>query len=252
MDEGFESQPIRKRIKKSTENFERNSGWVKTRRLQRPEGLGLTDATASYVDLLPRFEKKTFLDHLYQLVDDKGKGKYLDIGGGTGLAALDLREIFPPEKLDIAVIGHQTDIEEGQYAHFGRYPLQPTKEKLEENNINFIHTDFLKAHKKLGSSSFDVVTACWSLNYIEYPPYAILKKVWRQLTPNGVAFIYPLSVGLVDTKTGDRLSFTEYLQDEFDLDIEARGGGISFRRTKPQLPNNLKQNIRYGDVELPK
>lgn len=254
-DKEFNSQPIREQIKTTRDAFERSDLWVITRRLKRPEGERYSLDTEGYVEALPSFEGKTFVEHIRAIIEEKGKATYLDIGSGAGLAALDLREIFSPEELEIVVLGHKEATEKRVSDCYRDTPNKPTSELFEEKDIEFIHTNFVEAHKELGSQSFDVITSCYCLDWIHYPHYQLFKKVWRRLSKDGVAFIAPFEMHAVDTEKGEVFPLFVYLRNKYGIQIEQNSHGLSFRKTDTKLPTDLEQSVLYSRkrrVKLPK
>lgn len=63
-------------IKETRDVFEENGVWVTTRRLYHPKGKPITESNSGYVDELPKFGGKTFVDCIQERVDRGGKFLY--------------------------------------------------------------------------------------------------------------------------------------------------------------------------------
>lgn len=238
-------------LESSDRAFENPSNEVITRGLRPSEGTRVSEGNESYLDILPTYDGKDFIQILTEEIEERkkeggGPVRILDIGGGAGIAMLDLRDEFTPEELEIVIIGNekhtQTELDDNQRG----VRRDSTANELSDRNINFIHTNFLRAHRDIGTRSFDVVVACYSLNWIDYSPYAIFKKVWRQLVPGGVAFLAPFSgdIALIGQKDSNVENLWSYLNSNCDAGIEMNGGGISFKRDDDVvLPTDIEHEF---------
>lgn len=231
-------------ITHSREAFEENRSWVTTRRLFGCDRDVYLADTGGYLDTLPTFQGKSFLEWIEELGKEQLRMvRLLDIGCGAGFALLDEKEYFKGKfvNLEITGLGHRQDIS----AYFRYAPRgvsrRPTKEDLERERIKFIHGNFVDSGKLFRGERFDVITSCYCFNAIEYPRWSLIKKAWRLLEMHGVAFIAPFSFPrLVDRNTGTISSLSDYLREKYQLKIEEKNGGVSFEKTCSSLPLEIK------------
>lgn len=213
--------------------------WVTTRRfINEPEIFGSPD---SYLDILPTFHGQTIQDILKDKTDES-YSRYLDLGGGSAIAAVGVHKRFPPDKLDITVIGHTTDTEKP----FKLSPRElefrePSKYHLTENHINFNHLDFtqITPHDEATLGRFDVISAVYSVTWMKQNKYELIQKVYKLLKPNGVAFITTIGIRLDDPTSYKSESAFQYLNKEYGFDFQENSGGVAFSRVegKDELPN---------------
>lgn len=238
-------------ITHSGKTFEEDMNWVTTRRLfGRDEDVYLTH-NEGYLDTLPTFQGKSFLEWIEELGKEQLRTvRLLDIGCGAGFALLDEKEYFKGKfiSLEITGLGHRRDIS----TDF-RYPprdvsRRPTKEDLEREKIKFIHGNFVNSGKLFGGEQFDVITSCFCFYTIDYPRWSLIKKTWKLLKMHGVAFIAPFSFPkLVDRNTGTVSSLSDYLREKYQLKIEEKNKGVSFEKTCPSLPPEIKNLTLLGN-----
>lgn len=228
---------LRALINSVRDSFENPGDWSTTRRLKRPDNEAWSTRNEGYLDILPRFDDRDFIAHLVDKINDQGSASLLDIGTGAGIALLDLRKKFPdPSKLRIVGLGNRKEIQEwARDIPRGVFVLNPEQE-LESANIEFIHANFPDAYKTLKQDSFDVITAVYSLDWINYPSYSLVKKVWRLLKHNGIAFIGPFEFHLKN-KSGHLIKGSDYLKSEYGLNFQTYPGAVSFKKTQRTLPD---------------
>lgn len=181
--------------------------WETTRGLKRAEGVIRLDRNEQYMDVLPTHHGQNLLDILKEKTESGEQIRLLDIGGGAGLLALDLRGIYSPQQLDIQIIGHPKDTQE-YLSDVNRGVIRgPTEQELREKQIGFHFIDFSNLDpgdlETLGR--FDVITACYSLEWISHDPrnpdlnyeneQRSVASVNNLLKPEGVALISPFNQG---------------------------------------------------------
>ncbi len=217
-----------------------NSGWETSRRfINQPDIFGSPE---SYLDVLPTYYGRTAHDVLIEKTS-KGFSRLLDLGGGGGIGAVGIRKRFSTEKLDISVIGSEADT----LKPFKLSPREldfrePSKDHLIENNINFHQIDFTKITPddiaRLGR--FDVITAVYSVGWMEEAKYKLLQKIEGLLKPDGIAFVGPLQIlkNISDSSWQTESAFT-YLNRTYGTQIDMSNGGVAFQKdnNKIQFPN---------------
>jgi SAM-dependent methyltransferase len=222
-----------------------NEGWVITRGLKRKSGTVYTVDSEQYMDVLPTYKGKDLIKLLAEKTES-GHAKILDIGGGAGLAALEIRDLYKSELLDITVIGHPQDTK--QYLmdlprNIGYH--EPTEKKLLEKKIGFEYIDFtrLTEHdlEKLGK--FDLITAVFSLTWMKQPKYELIKHVYNLLKNDGIALVGPLIIKF------DGMSVFDYLNSQFGTDFDVNSDGVSFRKTVDKLPDIFQTRDIRDTVE---
>jgi len=228
----------------------------------------------NYLDILPTFQAKGFLQILKEKVDSRRKlaeqGEnpakivIVDIGFGKGNFLLDLHQKaleegwrehielvgFGPLKhakidTDLSVFGVKKVIP----ATFAQ--LQEAGIKLVEGNaIDINRESDSKGNQMLGKGFADIIVASNSLQYVThasddigYPQWELIKKIYRTLKPEGVAL---LDVGV------------DYGADTFILQDTLRQAGyafeviagvlpkISFQKTKHDLNAFVRRNEQTG------
>jgi len=216
--------------------------WAITRGLQRKPGEPWLERNEQYLDILPTFNGKNFLEVISEKVRGGGKTRFLDIGGGAALADLEVRSIHASDKLDIEVIGHEDDTKLYLSDVPRRITRGPTEQDLKDNQIGFNFIDFTKLSEKdvelLGR--FDVIVAVYSITWMKHTKYELLQQVENLLKPSGVAFIGPLQiVKLINESSWEQESAFSYLNRKYGSKININNGGVAFQKlqNKTQLPN---------------
>lgn len=239
---------IREMVYSSRVSFEKDITQVTTRRLSKPEETEKINYSAGYLELLPRFEGLNFVEWIRKNYRETGKQvKILDIGCGSGFALIDLRKLFPFEQLSITGIGNRKDIEVNKKDYPRGIYNTKTEETLSKLNINFLHQNFIDSYRSFEPGSFDIITAVHSLDNIRYPQVSVLKKVWRLLKFNGIAFMRPFFLELVDSNifSFHSSSALEYLKDTCNLDLEiGNSAELSIRKTQDSFPNIFEPSLR--------
>ena len=237
-------EAVRQRLAEVSGSFERNNWWVVTRRLSRPDGQSLTEDNAGYLEVLPTFHGVSFVDAIRKRITDTGKASLLDIGCGSGLALVDLRQMFPQEQLRIVGVGHRADTERDLRDMPRNVPLQTgSAPLLRESGIDFTHANFLDKEAMNALGKFDFCTAAYSLNNLNYPYFAIFKRVWRQLNPNGIGFVSPFAINLINPKEATSGSLFRYLQESEGLDIDVNHDGVAFQKTQDLIPGKFTSSL---------
>lgn len=230
-------------VKETRDVFQENGVWITTRRLCHPKDEPITESNSGYVDELPKFGGKTFVDHIQERVNRGEMVSLLDIGCGSGLALIDLRKMFSVDQLLIVGIGHQQDTKEMQRDISRDVLLFSPEGSLAEADIKFVHTNFIDAHLELPLNSFDIISAVYSLEHIRYPRLSLVKKVWRFLKPGGTAFIGPFNLLLMN-EDGSGVSAFRYLREHYGLKFEENNGGVSFTKTQEAIPNIFQSSLQ--------
>jgi len=229
--------------------LERRSGWVITRRLQRPADQPWPDnGNSGYLEVLPTFGGQTFVDLIAAGVEQGRKMSLLNIGCGAGLALLDLRERFSPDQLEIVGLGNRRDTEKPLDDIARDVSRKSTAGDLEKAKIRFIYGNFVNSREILGSRSYDIITAVACLDWIPYPGFALFKKVWRLLKGKGVAFVAPFNLRLIEPGKKETTSFFRFLKEK-GLEVEGNRGGVAFRKTQPNIPNIFASTLGLASTD---
>lgn len=240
-------------VMESRRQFEKSDSWVIERGLSRPPDILFREGTEQYLDVLPLLDGKNFLEYIALFGREQLRTvRWIDIGCGAGLALLDARKHFKGKLVNLKItgLGHNQDTNTYLRDIPRGVSRGPTKEDLEKENIKFVHGNFIDSGKLFGGEKFDVITSCFCLYAIDYPHWSLIKKVWRLLENGGVAFIAPFSFPrLVDKKTGGISSLSDYLRENYQLKIGENRGGVSFEKTRPSLPPEIKNLTLSGNED---
>lgn len=194
---------------------------------------GEIEKVQGYLDVLPTFEGKDFL----QIVNDdmkeqemsghlQGKVKILDIGYGTGAFLLDCHEEWQDK---VQLVGYGTDVYTKIPQKHLKAIIPRTDMDLKKAEIELIHGNVIDLRNKLGDNSIDFIVSSMALMYIHYPQWELIKKVYRVLKPNGVALLD------YESNTANMLRpILGYLKDQGYI-FEINKGGLAFQKTKPDI-----------------
>jgi len=190
----------------------KNEDWTIERRLRRDSDTRSSNETDCYLDVLPTNQGKDLIQIIDELkVNGKKPIRLLDIGGGAGLADMDLRTEYPSDVLEIVMIGHIEDVQTDLFKPNRKVSRNSTETELGEKNIKFISLDLSKSNPDLTDQlggDFDVIIASHSLKWIaekrasnrpdffkegvgEEVKKEMVHEVYELLKPNGVALIAP-------------------------------------------------------------
>lgn len=190
----------------------------------------------SYLEVLPTFEEKDFL----QLVNDRvreGKTtknsqngiRIVDIGYGKGIFLLDCRKEW---KDQVQIVGYGTDKYTKTQALSAKTRgiiSERTDTDLAKADIKLIEGNVVDVRKKLGDNYADIIVSIYALMYVEYPAWELVKKLYRVLKPGGIALLdfYPVALNLFQP-------VLEYLEDR-GYSFEETDRGLAFKKTHPDI-----------------
>jgi len=216
----------------------------------------------TYNSELPTFHKLPLVTLIQKELDRRqkivGPGKQIDpiiivdIGYGSGLALLDMKEKWGE---NVFVVGYGTSAlaKRGGDITSGNAELQPTYERLLGNGIHLVEgnvVDIREILKETFGKNFhaDFLTLCYVAGNVHYPPFELLKKLYRVLQPpvdpkktgGGVLLMNQFHDLIFEANQNDRLF--AHLQSLGYL-LENQGiKGISLQKTAthPDLPANIR------------
>lgn len=224
-----------KEIDESREGGENPEGWRVTRRLDGPM------REEQYLTELPLLENKNFVEHIREAIElkrsegDNSPLVYVDIGFGQGNALLDLRKMFPPDDLIIVGLGH-SNYTRGTFRDPKTLKIHyPTEDALKEAGVELWPGNVVDNMVR----KVDIITGVYSVGWVAYPKWELLKILYKMLDENGKAFIAGMTIDSSQRKQDslpDELS--DYLKENGYV-FNFSGGGIAFKKTKQELPDNI-------------
>jgi SAM-dependent methyltransferase len=212
-------------------------------------GLEKNGAVVGYMDLLPTYNGKTFIELVDQEIekrklDSSGfrKIKIIDAGYGEGNFLLECRKRWGDQ---VELIGFGTDIYTKTSVRMtdksdGNLVQSPANEEALRNaNIQLVGGgidregnvtgNIIDIRKELGDNFADFIVSTNTLAYVGYPNWEIIKKCYRVLDRGGVALI-------------EDIYFDPYATADFETYLSKQGysfelgrGTISFRKTHPDI-----------------
>lgn len=203
-----------------------------------------------YSDALPEFEGKTIIDLVNLEVEERKRqaqatGKpptkvvIVDLGYGRGNFLLDCRQEWQDA---VKLVGFGTSIPSdtplklwGCFQPNGLI-LPPTADLLTAANISRVEGNAIDIAKILGRNFADFVVSSFTLSYVNYPPWEMMKKLYRILKPNGVALVdFGISLARSYREQDEETQrISAYLAKHGYL-FELKRRSTAFRRTSPDI-----------------
>lgn len=201
------------------------------------DDLGKPVLTLGYIDVLPTLNGENLVDLVNaeierrKTVDGSGKVSIVDIGYGNGQFLLDCRKEWGAA---VNLMGYGSDIytttNPGSMFETaaGEVPIS-TKEELDENRVLLINGNVIDIRRILGDNFADFVVSSNAFEYVKYPEWELMKKIYRVLNPNGIAL---LDFTFTASRRVDEI--TEYSNSK-GYQIDANGSGVAFMKTQPDI-----------------
>ena len=206
-----------------------------------------------YNETLPQFKGKDFITLVNEEVarreeraeatgEQFRKIVIVDVGFGAGRFLLDCDKKWEDK---VELIGYGSDKYTKTPVEMPRKftylpDLPPTHEAIEKAQIKLVEGNAIDIRKKLGDNFADLIISCYTLRYIPYPDWEMIKKFYRVLKTDGIGLIHEVALHFEPYYGKDK--FIQLLSKEgYDFDIEFYSGvpvSIAFRKT-------------HSDIELP-
>lgn len=190
-----------------------------------------------YLDVLPTFNGLSFIDHVEKRINYGEKPAILDIGYGMGKFLLDCRKIWNDE---VILQGYgPSDQSKSEFMHSG-IRNEPTSKLLEDRNIELIEGDVIDFSKIYGHEKADIIVSVTALQHVNYPQWELIKKIYRGLKPDGIAFLH----WTIKVSSNLQNQLSSYLDQE-GYKFEFSDNTISIRKNKPDIDLPIR-TVDYG------
>lgn len=243
-----------------------------TSRTNYPFNRTLEGEHTSYVVRLPTWKAKdqttkqeidiTFVEVIERLINEREEEaknigttykpvKILDVGYGNGQAMLDAAKKWG-NKVQLIGYGSSrlTDYTGRTNTLSGSISV-PTRQFLAQAGVELIEGNIIDIDEKIPKGKKpDVILCCQVLQYIPYPQWEVLRKIYSCLDKEGYAFISLADPNQsfwlnpdthpIITQEYQRLRDLLSISDHDNFQVNPEKGYLAFQATEKGFPNNIK------------
>lgn len=218
---------------------------------------GVPHELEGYLDTLPTFKGLSF----EQLVEaeitareNKARSQnvpfepitVVDIGYGNGQFLLDCQKEWGNK---VRLVGLGTDVyskmdQKKSFGTTGVHIIRATHQDLIDRSIELINGNVIDIRKIFGDNYADFIVSSLALQYVNYPPWELFKKIYRTLKPGGIALLEYYSQLCHHLKVAQK-----YLNDhkyEFEIGTES----VAFKKTESDIALPIRTVGWIGDLRL--
>lgn len=214
--------------------------------------------TDGYLDSLPTFEGSDLVELIdaeihKRKVESQTTGKpyqrvrIVDIGYGQGRMLLDCASKWG-EDVELIGYGNSNYSKISVMSEDGSM-LPPTKDEIDLAGIRLIEGNIIDIRKTLGDNFADFLVCCNTMQWVSYPQWEMVKKIYRTLNVNGVALIDSIYLGQNNQQRSNLSIYLENNGYSFELGKDT----IAFKKTQLDiaLPIRSIESIFDQKVVIP-
>lgn len=224
---------------------------LRPRSFNMPNGL-LPFNAEGYLDTLPTFTGLNF-EQLVEAEITRREGKsrsqnipfdpitIVDVGYGNGQFLLDCEKEWGNK---VRLVGLGTDIYSKKGRRVGTHTIRATHQDLIGKGVELVNGNVVDIRKVLGDNYADIIVSSLAFEYVNYPPWELLKKIYRTLKPGGIALL-DYSYVICHALKGAQ----KYL-DDHNYEFEIGEDSVAFKKTEPDIALPIRTVGWTGKLRL--
>lgn len=170
----------------------------------------------------------------------------VDIGYGNGQFLLDCAEEWGNK---VRLVGLGTNVyskmdQERSFGTTGVHIIRATHQDLSDRGIELVDGNVIDIRKIFEDNFADFIVSSFALQYVDYPPWELLKKIYRTLKPAGIALLDYYSALCHCLKGAQK-----YLGDhKYEFEVGERS--VAFKKTELDIALPIRTVGWVGDFGL--